>query len=580
MSFFDRAKREFKAILFILCLTVSGAVLIVLSQMVNGDVGSVSESWRRFNTERSEKAEVVTALRKTLGYGGMIHQFKNFILRSDPVDFQHIHEGLGAAEAAISRYRSLGANQAENAALNDLRLTLQAYRNASNTAFSLVERKSSVANVDQLVKVDDGPALTALDTLLQEARLGMRKNNNPMSKGAAIDALRATIGYGGMIHEFKNFVLRGGKDRISRVKSSIENGKHTLDIYAVHSLNGKEEAALAGLRSVLGAYGHAIKVAQQLKEQGEVPTNIDKTVRVDDKPAFRAFAILDRQRQLQHDIRAEEVSATLAVISQLVQAGFWITLVLMLGLVVGGVWGLLDRRRQDQDLKNSEARFSAIVDNTLDGSIVIDSMGVITEFNKSASVIFGYSPTEVIGKNVRTLMPNPDAAQHDNYIQNFKETGAPKIVGKGRDIIGLRKNGEEFPLRLGVSRMIVGGEPSFIGAITDLTELKSLERQLRQSQRMEAVGQLTGGIAHDFNNLLFIMTGNAELVGDSIGGNEKACRQLDAIKSAVKRGAALTSRLLSFSRQQTLSPIAGDVSALIDGLEDMLHRTLGEAVEL
>lgn len=116
--------------------------------------------------------------------------------------------------------------------------------------------------------------------------------------------------------------------------------------------------------------------------------------------------------------------------------------------------------------------------------------------------------------------------------------------------------------------------------VTDVTDRKNLEEQLRRSQRMEAIGQLTGGVAHDFNNLMSVMIGNAELLEDRIRGDEEATRYAAAITRAVERGASLTNRLLSFSRKQMLSPAKTDVAGLIDGLADLLRRTLGETIHV
>ncbi|MBT5108843.1 MAG: PAS domain-containing protein [Rhodospirillaceae bacterium] len=114
----------------------------------------------------------------------------------------------------------------------------------------------------------------------------------------------------------------------------------------------------------------------------------------------------------------------------------------------------------------------------------------------------------------------------------------------------------------------------------DITEHKALEDRLRQSQKMEAVGQLTSGVAHDFNNLLLIMLGNAELLGAKIPVDEISQQPVAQIKDAVDRASSLTQRLLAFSRQQTLSPVAADVAKLIGGIEDMLRRTLGETITI
>lgn len=118
------------------------------------------------------------------------------------------------------------------------------------------------------------------------------------------------------------------------------------------------------------------------------------------------------------------------------------------------------------------------------------------------------------------------------------------------------------------------------GSTSNITDSKQLEDQLRQSQRMEAVGQLTGGVAHDFNNLLHVMIGNAEMLMLKMRGDKKYQQYVDNITRAVDSASSLTSRLLAFSRQQTLSPVAANVTENIGNLDNMLQRTLGETINL
>ena len=231
-------------------------------------------------------------------------------------------------------------------------------------------------------------------------------------------------------------------------------------------------------------------------------------------------------------------------------------------------------------LEESEQRLRSAFDHSTVGTVVIDEDGIIASYNRAAQIMFGYLASEVIGRNVKMLMPEPYRSDHDTYIQNYKDSGIPKILGIGREVVGRRKNGAEFPLHLGIGEMIVGDSRSFIGSITDLTEFKILEQKLFQAQRMEAVGQLTGGIAHDFNNILAVLAGNTELLELKIGGDEALRRQLEAITRAVGRAAALTDRLLAFSRQKTLLPVPTNIADLVSGLEDTLQRTLGETVHL
>lgn len=131
----------------------------------------------------------------------------------------------------------------------------------------------------------------------------------------------------------------------------------------------------------------------------------------------------------------------------------------------------------------SEARLRAVVDHALDAIITIDSRGIVQSFNPAAESIFGWRADEVIGRNVSMLMPSPDHERHDSYLDNYLRGGKPKIIGIGRLVTGLRKDGSTFPLDLGVSEMPVGDQRFFCGIVRDVTERLASEDALRQSER-------------------------------------------------------------------------------------------------
>ncbi|WP_434516802.1 diguanylate cyclase [Dechloromonas sp. ARDL1] len=129
---------------------------------------------------------------------------------------------------------------------------------------------------------------------------------------------------------------------------------------------------------------------------------------------------------------------------------------------------------------------AAMVDNVMEGIIRIDRVGRITAFNKAAENIFGYVPSEVLGQNVKMLMPNPDRDRHDEYIGNYVAAGKGRIIGKGREVIGLRKNGETFPMHLGVNEAETPDDRFFIGVVRDLTVEKALRSKLAESRNFLA----------------------------------------------------------------------------------------------
>ena len=237
------------------------------------------------------------------------------------------------------------------------------------------------------------------------------------------------------------------------------------------------------------------------------------------------------------------------------------------------------QKRAQAELAAREAHLRSILDTVPEAMIVIDERGRVTSFSAAAATLFGYRPDEVIGRNVRMLMPEPYRAEHDGYIGNYLRTGEARIIGYGRLVKGLTKDGAVFPMELAVGETRANGQRIFTGFIRDLTSRQKMEEELRQSQKMEAVGQLTGGVAHDFNNILTAIIANLEMLHPRVRDPEQREHVKEALDAA-QDGAKLATQLLAFGRRQSLNAKPTDVGPLVSNFADLLRRTLGEAIEL
>jgi PAS domain S-box-containing protein len=146
----------------------------------------------------------------------------------------------------------------------------------------------------------------------------------------------------------------------------------------------------------------------------------------------------------------------------------------------GIVRDITDRKRAEQELREAEERMRSVVNHVIDGIITIDAKGDIESFNPAAEKLFGYRRDEVIGRNVRMLMPEPYHAEHDRYIQNYLASGQAKIIGTGREVTGKRKDGSTFPMELAVSEFHIAARRYFTGIVRDITERKRLQDELKQ----------------------------------------------------------------------------------------------------
>jgi PAS domain S-box-containing protein len=231
-------------------------------------------------------------------------------------------------------------------------------------------------------------------------------------------------------------------------------------------------------------------------------------------------------------------------------------------------------RSLDQNL------LAALVQSSDTAIITIDERGIMQSFSQAAEKLFGYAAGEVIGHNIKMLMPEPYRGEHDGCLDRDNRTREKHIIGVGRTVRARKKDGTIFPMELAVGEdSDVGPNRIFTGFIRDLTAREKMEEEVRQAQKMEAIGQLTGGLAHDFNNLLTAISGNLEMLEPSVAGEENQ-ELLREAQEATALGAQLAQRLLAFGRRTPLRPQAIDLNAVALGMAELLRRTLGEAITL
>ncbi|MEZ4614940.1 MAG: PAS domain S-box protein [Caldilineaceae bacterium] len=245
---------------------------------------------------------------------------------------------------------------------------------------------------------------------------------------------------------------------------------------------------------------------------------------------------------------------------------FWAEVIItVLKSTDGGVLGfakvtrdLSDRKTIEDQLVYSEAKYSGIVSIAADAIISIDEKHRITVFNEGAEAIFGYTQSEILGQSLHILLPDCFRAIHSQHIYNFEQSPiSARRMGDRSEIFGLRKNGEHFPAEASISKLTLGTEKILTVVLRDISERKRaedelhrMEDQLRQSQKMEAVGQLAGGIAHDFNNLITVINGYCDLTLLKLPLGDPHRHPLEAIKRAGSRASELTRQLQAFSRNQ------------------------------
>lgn len=220
------------------------------------------------------------------------------------------------------------------------------------------------------------------------------------------------------------------------------------------------------------------------------------------------------------------------------------------------------RRQAAQAVRNTAARLKAIFDNAAEGIVTADESGRIESFNPAAERIFGWRADEVMGKDLAILMPDPDRSKHADHVRRYIETGEKHIIGVGREVVGIRKNGETFPLDLAVSDVHLGRTRIFTGIMRDMTDRKRLAEEVASSRRMASLGTMAEGVSHHFNNILGgVLTGiDAALSSDSPREYRKT---LERAANSIGRASRITQQLLAFSQSEHSMGHAVDLTVAV-----------------
>lgn len=243
---------------------------------------------------------------------------------------------------------------------------------------------------------------------------------------------------------------------------------------------------------------------------------------------------------------------------------------------------LTERKAAEEELRRSEERFRVLVQSVTDYAIfMLDPSGQVSSWNTGAERIKGYAADEIIGEHFSRFYTDEDreAGIPGRALATAEREGRFEAEGWR-----VRKDGTRFWANVIIDpiRSDEGDLLGYAKVTRDLTDKHKIEEQLRQSQKMEAVGQLTGGLAHDFNNLLTGIGGSLEMMRIRMAQGRIAefDRYFTAAEGALKRAAALTHRLLAFSRRQTLNPQPVNANRLISGLEELVRRTMGPSIQV
>ncbi|MBV2358425.1 PAS domain S-box protein [Thalassococcus sp. CAU 1522] len=393
-------------------------------------------------------------------------------------------------------------------------------------------------------------------------------------KGALISAIRGQLGYGGIIHTFKNYVLRQDDQYRQRLVGKLGEFDAVTAEYLALPISVEEREAVETVIRTIAIYRDKLSIAEAAAAERWSAERTDALVRVDDTDALAALATLERLWQAARTQQTERLFASVERGRGLIGIGFVsmallvlasLSLALAFRSILADMQGTLDQLSDELDLRHrlerSEQRLAQAVEQSPASVMITDTDGRLKYVNRHFEELSGWSRDEVIGETPKFLQSGDTEAAEYARMQELLRDGK-----SWRGILhNLRKDGGSYWIESTILplREADGTTHSYLGIGEDITERLRAREQMARAQKIEAVGLLAGGIAHDFNSVLTSILGSAHLAAlDAPQGSDLA-REVEQIEIAARRAQLLVQQLLGFARRKAGNPVPTDMREVV-----------------
>ena len=308
----------------------------------------------------------------------------------------------------------------------------------------------------------------------------------------ALDRLTEHLGYGGFIHDFKNYVLRQDADSLPHLQAHLAELHAALDAYLELPLSDQERDALRAIRRTLDEYAGKLEVVQALVAKGQPPEAIDRQVKVDDTTALAALALLDQHAQQSERLGRQQTSALMAQVVERLKYGMWlVALLIPVAMLMAH-----DRRRIDvinRELEASSLYINDLVESVPDALLVVGEDGRILRANVAAKQLFGYSREQLRNMTVEELMPERYRGRHAVVRAEAVENSRYRPMGPRASFVILTREGHEVPVDIGLSYTCRDEQTEVLVSLRDISDRQQMEMRLRRQQEVFKTAQ---AIAH------------------------------------------------------------------------------------
>lgn len=410
-------------------------------------------------------------------------------------------------------------------------------------------------------------------------------------KGVLLSELRGFLGYGGIIHNFKNYVLRQDPEYQVRAAEQIAAFEAVMDRFRGLTLSPEEAAALSTIEATIDAYAVNLTRAVEAAENGRTPEETDQIVRIDDTAAIESLGTLERIWSGLQDSSTRRLLTAVSQGERLIWLGFLSLFALMIAAAVLGwlflvlfrnlqrtVAELGDELTERRRLEASEGRLATAVEQSPATILITDTKARIQYVNTKFTELTGWTLEDVRGKTPAFLQSG-DAGE-----EVYRDLRRGVMAGETWHGVfrNLKKDGSSYWAETTILPLLdpEGRIQSFIGIGEDVTETRAAREQVARAQKLEAVGQLAGGVAHDFNNVLTTIIGSAHLAALDAVEDSDLAGEISQIEIAARRAQGLIRELLTFARREPGKVRSVNLSAIAEEVIGLLNSSVPGVIDI
>jgi methyl-accepting chemotaxis protein len=314
---------------------ITGVIYIASAYMIRNEIQSSRTLWNNYQHISANRALSLSSIIRNMGYGGMIHHFKKFIITGEEEFAQKATLSAGATLAAMEKYQTSPTTKEEREALATIRKTIMKYMKAIPVATEAIMEGETVSGIDKMTKVSDVSANKAIEFLRQSIKNtgGPNTANNGDTKTDLYGQMLSALGYNGMIHHYSDYIIRGKKDQIGKIKNSISHYRKTANSYRALGINEQEGQGLTAIDKTVNTYEKNLSVAIDLVASGLLPADISYRLKQNSKTLIQGLKNLDRTIENEIMSSKKELSGNLQKAADFSMAALWIALLSTLALI-------------------------------------------------------------------------------------------------------------------------------------------------------------------------------------------------------------------------------------------------------